>query len=74
LIPTALKENIMALKIIASTCTGCSACEPECPNVAISEKGGVFKINPDLCTECEGQFDAPQCVSVCPVDGCIIQA
>ena len=28
----------MALKIIASTCTGCSACEPECPNTAIREK------------------------------------
>ncbi|PTB23980.1 ferredoxin, partial [Paraburkholderia caribensis] len=22
----------MALKIIASTCTGCSACEPQCAN------------------------------------------
>jgi len=54
----------MALKIIASTCTGCSACEPECPNVAIPKK----------CTECEGQFDSPQCVAVCPVDGCIVQA
>jgi iron-sulfur cluster assembly protein len=28
----------MALKIIASMCTGCSACEPECPNVAIRER------------------------------------
>ncbi|MEM5291629.1 ferredoxin, partial [Paraburkholderia sabiae] len=27
----------MALKIIASTCTGCSACEPQCANVAICE-------------------------------------
>ncbi len=61
----------MALKIIASMCTGCSACEPECPNVAISEKGGTFKIDPSKCTECEGQLDAPQCVAVCPVDGCI---
>ena len=35
----------MALKIIASMCTGCSACEPECPNVAIREKGGTFIID-----------------------------
>ena len=63
----------MALKIIASTCTGCSACEPECPNVAIREKGGTFIIDPAKCTECEGHYDDPQCVAVCPVDGCIVK-
>ncbi|MGA2779012.1 MAG: 4Fe-4S binding protein [Steroidobacteraceae bacterium] len=63
----------MPLKIIASQCTGCSACEPECPNVAITEKGGVFFINPKKCTECIGHFDAPQCTAVCPVDDtCVI--
>ena len=30
----------MAYKIVASSCTGCSACEPECPNQAIVEKNG----------------------------------
>ncbi|MEM5345599.1 4Fe-4S binding protein [Paraburkholderia azotifigens] len=64
----------MALKIIASACTGCSACEPQCPNVAINEKGGVFAIDPKKCTVCAGQFDSPQCVAVCPVDGCIVPA
>src|ERR1022692_533296 len=58
----------MPLKIIASQCTGCSACEPECPNVAITEKGGVFFINPKKCTECLGHFDEPQCTAVCPVE------
>ena len=58
----------MALKIIASMCTACSACEPECPNVAIREKGGTFIIDPAKCTECEGHFDAPQCIAVCPVE------
>jgi ferredoxin len=63
----------MAYKIVASQCTGCSACEPECPNVAIYEKDGVFAINPKKCTECIGYFDDPQCVAVCPVDKtCII--
>jgi ferredoxin len=61
----------MALKIIASMCTACSACEPECPNVAIREKGGTFIIDPAKCTECDGHFDSPQCIAVCPVDGCI---
>ncbi len=34
----------MALKIVASQCTSCSAGEAECPNVAIFEKGGTFVI------------------------------
>ena len=63
----------MAYKIIASQCTGCSACEPECPNVAIREKNGVFIIDPKKCTECLGHFDEAQCVAVCPVDlTCVI--
>jgi len=63
----------MAYKIVASQCTSCSACEPECPNVAITEKRGVFTIDPSACTECLGHFDVPQCVAVCPVDGtCVI--
>ena len=63
----------MAYKIVASQCTGCSACEPECPNMAIREKNGVYLIDPKKCTECLGHFDEPQCVAVCPVDKtCII--
>ena len=49
----------MALKIIASQCTSCSACEAECPNVAIYEKNGTFVIDPKKCTECIGHFDSP---------------
>jgi len=63
----------MAYKIIASQCTSCSACEFECPNAAIREKGGTFIIDPAKCTECIGHFDTPQCVAVCPVDKtCVI--
>ncbi|MGD0474130.1 MAG: 4Fe-4S binding protein [Candidatus Velthaea sp.] len=63
----------MAYKIITSQCTACSACEPECPNVAITPKNGTFVINPKKCTECIGWFDEPQCVAACPVDNtCII--
>lgn len=62
----------MAYKIISSSCTGCSSCEPVCPNLAIREKGGLFIINPAKCTECDG--DEPACVAACPVDGCIVKA
>ena len=61
----------MAYKIKQSNCTGCSACASECPNDAISEKDFAFSVDPAKCTECEGQFDSPQCIAVCPVDGCI---
>jgi ferredoxin len=57
----------MAYKIVEKNCTGCGACEFECPNKAIKEKGGVFAIDPKKCTECAGFFDTPQCVAACPV-------
>jgi ferredoxin len=61
----------MAL-MINEDCINCGACEPECPNEAISEGDPVYMINPDLCTECVGYYDEPQCISVCPVD-CVEQ-
>jgi ferredoxin len=57
--------------IITEECINCGACESECPNEAISPGDEIYIINPDLCTECVGFFDEPQCVEVCPVD-CII--
>ncbi|WP_008545824.1 4Fe-4S binding protein [Bradyrhizobium sp. CCGE-LA001] len=63
----------MPFKIISSQCTGCSACEPLCPNAAIREKAGSFTIESKKCTECVGYFDEPQCVAVCPVENtCVI--
>lgn len=60
----------MAL-IITDECINCDVCEPECPNQAISQGEEIYEINPDLCTECVGHYDTPQCVEVCPVS-CII--
>ncbi len=60
----------MAL-MITDECIACDACRPECPNDAISEGDPIYVINPDLCTECVGFYDEPQCVNVCPVD-CIV--
>ena len=57
---------------ITEECINCGACEPECPNEAISEGDDIYVIDPKLCTECVGAFDSPQCVTVCPVEGCII--
>lgn len=63
----------MALKILQAECTSCGDCKPVCPTKSITEKGGMFKINADSCTECEGEFDDPQCVSACPgADGTIV--
>ncbi|ACL58891.1 4Fe-4S binding protein [Methylobacterium nodulans] len=64
----------MALKIIASQCTMCGACEFECPNNAIRAKGDIYIIDPKECTECEGQFDKPQCATVCPVPNTCVKA
>ncbi len=53
---------------ITDECINCDVCEPECPNGAISQGEEIYVIDPDLCTECVGHFDTPQCVEVCPVD------
>jgi ferredoxin len=53
---------------INEDCISCGACEPVCPNQAISEGDTIFIINPDKCTECVGSFESSQCAAVCPVD------
>ncbi len=60
----------MALKI-TDECISCGACEPECPVEAISEGEDHFEIDANVCVECEGHFDEPQCQDVCPVEAII---
>ncbi len=62
----------MALKIVADLCTACGDCEPDCPTASIKPKKGVYVIDANSCTECEGDFDKPQCVKLCPIDNCIV--
>ncbi|MFO7910123.1 YfhL family 4Fe-4S dicluster ferredoxin [Vreelandella aquamarina] len=57
----------MAL-MITDECINCDVCEPECPNDAISPGEEIYVIDPNLCTECVGHYDEPQCQQVCPVD------
>lgn len=56
---------------ITEDCINCGACEPECPNDAISEGDSIYVIDPDLCTECVGFYDHEACQAVCPVECCL---
>lgn len=57
--------------MITAECINCGACEPECPNNAISQGDPVYVIDPLLCTECVGFHDYEACAAVCPVDVCV---
>ena len=57
--------------MITEECINCGACEPECPNQAISQGEDIFVIDPMLCTECVGFNEKEACAAVCPVDCCI---
>lgn len=64
----------MAMFIRQEDCISCYACEKECPTKAIShDEESMFEIDPRLCTECEGLYEEPQCVAICPIDGCIVR-
>ena len=56
---------------ITDECVACGACEPECPNSAISEGDEYYVIEPDKCTECVGFYDVQQCFEVCPVEAAV---
>ena len=57
--------------MITEECINCGACEPECPNEAISDGEDIYVIDPAKCTECVGHFDEELCAAVCPVDCCV---
>lgn len=56
---------------ITEECINCGACEPECPNEAISEGEEIYVIDPKLCTECVGFHEYEACQAVCPVECCL---
>ena len=57
--------------MITEECINCGACEPECPNNAITQADEIYVIDPLLCTECVGFHDYEACAAVCPVDCCV---
>ncbi|TVQ84423.1 MAG: ferredoxin [Chromatiaceae bacterium] len=64
----------MALQIMRDACTACGDCEPLCPTGSIAPAKGVYRIDTATCTECEGDFDLPQCLDACLQDDCIVPA
>ncbi|MGB0747248.1 MAG: 4Fe-4S binding protein [Magnetospiraceae bacterium] len=62
----------MAVKIVSDICTACGDCEPVCPTDSIFPHKGVYAVKVDTCTECEGDFDMPQCMDVCQEPDCIV--
>ena len=61
----------MALEIVEG-CVNCWACLPLCPSGAIREERPHFTIDAAACTECLGDFADPQCASICPIEGAIV--
>lgn len=57
--------------IINDECIACDACVPECPVQAISEGDPLYVLDQNVCTLCEGIFDEPQCMPVCPTDAVV---
>lgn len=62
---------------IDDMCIGCNLCVPVCPNRAIAEllhgdtritHGVNWVVDHELCTECHGFYNEPQCIKVCPTD------
>lgn len=61
----------MAYSIVES-CVNCWACEAVCPSNAIYEAQPHFLVDAKKCTECEGDHADPQCASICPIEGAIL--
>ena len=64
----------MALKIVRDLCTACGDCEPLCPTESIKPFKGVYAIELDTCTECEGVAEIPHCLDACMEEECIVAA
>ncbi|MEE4378987.1 MAG: ferredoxin [Candidatus Competibacteraceae bacterium] len=63
----------MAFTIVAE-CINCWACQPLCPTQAIFLAQPHFLIDAKKCTECVGDYADPQCASICPVEGAILDS
>jgi len=75
-------QNLIAL-LITEDCINCKACDTICPVNAIYPGGKKYELNnikykapvkdyyyivPDKCNYCEGEYEEPECVTVCPMN------
>jgi ferredoxin len=67
-----LHGSVRMANRITEECINCGACEPECPNQAITQGEDFFAIDAAKCDECKAK-EEPSCKSVCPTE-CIVQA
>ncbi|MEB3180159.1 MAG: helix-turn-helix domain-containing protein [Nostocaceae cyanobacterium] len=58
----------MAYTIPNSSCVKCDNCRPECPTGAIKVENDQYWIDPSLCNNCEGYYEEPHCVTICPTN------
>jgi ferredoxin len=56
---------------INDECIQCGACEPECPNEAISNNGATYVIDAAKCDECAANGGEFACAAVCPTDAVV---
>ncbi|MDD5604028.1 MAG: RnfABCDGE type electron transport complex subunit B [Eubacteriales bacterium] len=54
------EKGAFVVKTCKAGCIGCGRCVKVCPSGAITMKGPLAEINPDLCTNCG------ECMKVCP--------
>ena len=52
----------MAMMIDPDACSLCGDCKPVCPTRSVLKKSGIYSINPETCTECDGD---PACLAEC---------
>ncbi len=56
---------------ITEECNECGACEPECPNEAITAGDGRYVIDADKCDECAAHGGEPKCMAACTSDAIV---
>ncbi|MGF1487127.1 MAG: helix-turn-helix domain-containing protein [Prochloraceae cyanobacterium] len=53
---------------ITNSCFGCGICQPHCPTNAItSNREQHYQIETELCNNCQGHHEDPQCIVSCPI-------
>ena len=65
LFKAALQSEVMQVAyVINNECIMCDACVLECPENAIIAGDPLYKIDPDLCSDCS------DCAEICPTEAC----